>query len=151
MADSELTHLHQLHRTSQEKACYFLLAAAGSAVAFAVQKSGDAVVSWQLGVLVLAILTWGGSFYCGIKHLDKVQSAMHSNYQLLQLARGVHPKQPSHPQELQIASEVAREWVGRHADAAADFAACQWRLLIAGSLLFLTWHGLMILDRTGAL
>lgn len=148
MSESELTHLHQLHCSSQEQACYFLLAAAASAVAFAVQKTGDATLSWQLMVLGVATALWGGSFFCGVKHLQFVQAALHSNYALLQLAKGVHPKQPSHLQEFQIATDVTREWVGRHSSKAGVYSTWQLRLLLIGSIFFLAWHVLMIVERT---
>lgn len=150
MSDSELTYLHQLHRTSQEQACYFLLAVAASAVAFAVQKTGDATLSWPLSILAVATLFWGASFYCGVKHLRYVQASLQSNYMLLQLSKGVHPGQPPHPQELQIATDVTREWVDRHASRAGSYSTWQLRFLLLGSGCFLAWHVLTIIERTYA-
>jgi hypothetical protein len=89
MADDVLTEMWRQHRSSQDKYAYFLLAAAASGIAFAVQKSEGLELTWQLLPVALAVLAWGGSFHCGCQHLVWVHTSMYANYSMLLLERGL--------------------------------------------------------------
>lgn len=148
MTDEVLRHLHQQHSSAQQQATYFLMAAAASAVAFAVQKSGDAILSMPLILLGLATILWGVSFYLGMRHLSYIQSATMSNYFLIQLHDGVHPKQPKSAEELQFATRVTGAAVERKTELAAQCGTWQVRLFLIGSIFFVAWHVLMIIERS---
>lgn len=51
------------------KYIYFLLAASGAAIAYALQQMEGKVPSTNLIFVILALLTWCGSFYFGVRHL----------------------------------------------------------------------------------
>jgi len=138
------------HRAGQDKYTYFLLAITASAIAFAVQKTSDATFSWTLAPLGLAVLAWGGSFYCGCKNLIWVQTALMANYNLLQLRRGAHPQQPNYPALSAAAIQGTHSALSTNVDRAQSYALSQFRLAIAGALLFLGWHVLEIYARTAA-
>jgi hypothetical protein len=151
MADSSLLELQKQHRTGQEKYTYFVLAAAASAIAFAVQKTDSLEVSWSMLPLGLAVLAWGMSFYFGCKNLNWVQAATFANYNLLCLKQGVHPQQPGHPQALQAALEGVTSALEANAERASFYGAWQFRLLIVGAALFLCWHTTRLVVRTLAM
>ena len=110
MPDNEdLLELYKQHRTGQDKYTYFLLAAAGAAIGFAIQKTEGLVLSWWLLPVAVATPCWVVSFYFGCKNLIWVQTTIYSNYNLLQLRRGVHPEQPPHPQLVQAAISGVEE------------------------------------------
>ena len=148
MADQGVLELHKQHREGQSKYTYFLLAVAASAVAFAVQKTTAMKMSWSMLPLGLAAISWGLSFYCGCKNLLWVQTAIFANYSLLQLKSGIHPDQPPHPQLLQAAEEGVRAAIETNIKGAEFNGKWQFRLLIIGSILFLTWHVLDMALRT---
>ena len=141
MAHESLTEIWREHRTSQDKYTYFLLAAASAAIAFAVQKTDGLMLSWELAPIGLAVIAWGGSFYCGCKNLVWVQSSLFANYNLLQLRNGSHPEQPDHPVLLEAAASGIRSAIESNVQKAQVHAIWQFRLLILGALLFLAWHG----------
>lgn len=63
MTDSGITELYRAHRTAQDKYTYFILAAAGAAIAFALNQTHDATLSWFKLPLGAAVLCWGLSFF----------------------------------------------------------------------------------------
>jgi len=138
--DAQLLELYKQHGAAHDKYTYFLLAAAGAAIGFAVQKTEGASLGWSLLACGLAVLSWGLSFYFGCKSISLVKSAMHANYGLLQLRQGLHPAQPSHPQELQIAMSSVRSSLEQQVNKGAFYYAWQFRLLVAGAMFFLVWH-----------
>ena len=150
MSEDGIRELWLQHRAGQDKYTYFLLAITASAIAFAVQKTSDAVFAWRLAPLGLAVLAWGGSFYCGCKNLIWVQTALMANYNLLQLTRGVHPQQPDHPELSEAALRGTRAALNTNVDRAQSYALSQFRLAIIGALLFLAWHVVEIYARTAA-
>jgi hypothetical protein len=148
MSGEELRSLHSSHLQSQEKYTYFLLAAAASAIAFAVQKTADAVLTWQLCVLGVAVVCWSASFYCGCKRLQWVQVTLYANYALLQLQGGVHPEQPTHPVAVAAVADGVRSATNKNSQRAKSYGDWQFRFITLGAIMFLAWHITMILDRT---
>lgn len=94
MSNNDHLELYKQHQASQDKYTHFLLAAAGAAIGFAVQKTEGLHLSWWLVPVGLAIVCWGVSFYFGCKNVVWVQTAIYANYSLLQLKQGIHPDQP---------------------------------------------------------
>lgn len=150
MSEDGIRELWLQHRAGQDKYTYFLLAITASAIAFAVQKTTDAVLAWTLAPLGLAVLAWGGSFYCGCKNMIWVQTALMANYNFLQLKNGVHPQQPDHPDIAGAALRGTHAAMNSNVDRAQSYAVSQFRLAIIGALLFLTWHIVEIYGRTAA-
>lgn len=125
---------------AHRKYTYFLLAAAASALAFAVQKSEGSALSWQLLPLALAGLSWIGSFYCGVRQIEWGQAALQANISLLQLHSGVHPDQPPSAAFTAAAIEIVRATFKENADRAHNYVRWQLRFLWAGGVCFLAWH-----------
>lgn len=140
MPDNDLIEIHKQHRTSQDKYTYFLLAVTASAVAFSVQKTDNSTLSLSMIPLGFAVLVWGISFFFGCQNLRWVQASVHANYSLLQLERGVHPEQPDHPQELELAKSGVRSALESNINKARCYGQWQFWLLIVGVVLFLGWH-----------
>ncbi len=150
MADNELLEIHRQHGAGENKYTYFLLAVTASAVAFAVQKTDGLTITCSLTPLGAAVLLWGVSFYFGIKNLIWVQTSIYANYNLLQLQKGVHPEQPDHPQILEAAIKGVRSAFESNVGKAQFYGVWQFRLLIAGGILFIIWHILEMALRTYA-
>lgn len=138
--ESAIAELHKAHSQGQEKYTYFLLAAAGAAIGFAVQKTEGLPLSWWLLPVGIATLLWGASFYYGCRNLDCVSAAMSSNFNLLQIKQGSHPNQPPHPQLTEVALQGVRTALESNVQQARRYATWQFRLLIAGAFLFVSWR-----------
>jgi hypothetical protein len=138
--DDGLAELHRTHTAAQDKYTYFLLAAAGAAIAFAVQKTENLPLSWWLLPVAGATLAWAASFYCGCKNLSWVGAAISANYALLQLRAGSHPKQPTHHQLLEAATKGTLSAVSGNIEKAQFYGLWQFRLIILGAALFIAWR-----------
>jgi hypothetical protein len=123
---------------------YFLLAATGAALAYALQKLDSSSLNWQLWFGLSSIACWLFSFFCGCKHITAIQSAILFNTDLLQLQQGRHPMQPQSPQETQMAWESTRRALDQKNNSAQLLFKLQFWLLAAGVLLFAAWRVLVL-------
>lgn len=151
MADNkDLLELYKQHQASQDKYTYFLLAAAGAAIGFAVQKTEGQLLSLWLLPVGLAIVCWGVSFYYGCKNIVWVQTAIYANSSLLQLKSGTHPQQPPHQQLADAAISGVRNALETNVNKAQFFGIWQFRMLITGAVLFISWRILEMVRLTYA-
>lgn len=148
MIDDKIESLYKQIVEKQDKYTHLLLALTASAVAFSVQKTESARFTWSIIPMGLALLAWGFSFYFGCKNLIHTLSSMTATHSLLQLVKGVHPKQPKEGQEQMIAMEVAHDVISEKVEKAHWFGVWQYKLLIIGAGFFLIWHILGIWLRT---
>ena len=74
--------IYKAAREGQDKYTYFLLAAAGAAIAFSVTQSQNAFLTWSKLLLALAVLSWALSFYAGCRQIREVASVLQQNYEL---------------------------------------------------------------------
>jgi hypothetical protein len=137
---NDLLELYKQHQTGEDKYTYFLLAAAGAAIAFAVQKTEGLRLSWWLLPVAAATVSWALSFFFGCRRLVWVQTALYANYSLLQLRTGTHAQQPTHPQELQAAIAGVGSALDKNAKKAQFYAIWQFRALIVGVVFFIVWR-----------
>lgn len=144
------TELYKLHRAGQDKYAYFLLAAAGAAIAFALsQTKGIALAATQIP-LGIAVASWGGSFYAGCQHLHYVDSTLYTNAALIEVGRGTHPLAGNHPQAMQVGSQTLRKIIDEQSVKSHRWARAQFRLLIAGATIYIVWHVLEMYLRSQA-
>lgn len=138
--DGAMSDIYKALQTGQEKYTYFLLAAAGAAIGFAVQKTDGLRFSWWLLPVGLATICWAASFYAGCQNLLWVQSTMTGNMALLQLQNGTHPAQPRGGDYLIAAIDGTREATHANAGTAQGYGKWQFRYLVLGSALFIAWR-----------
>ena len=144
---SALSELQKSHTAAQDKYTYFLFAAAGAAIGFAVQKTDGLSLSWWLLPVAAATISWALSFYCGCRNLHWVSAATSANYSLLQLRAGSHPQQP-HPQLVEAATAGVMSALESNTKRAKVFGDWQFRLLILGAVFFIAWRILEMLRIT---
>jgi hypothetical protein len=70
MANDMQMEVYRALRTGQDKYTYFLLAAAGAAIALAVNQTHDAALAWSQLPLLIGVLCWALSFVFGCLHLQ---------------------------------------------------------------------------------
>lgn len=127
-------------RTSQDKYSYFLLAAAGAAIAFSVTQTQDDVLGWSQSPLAVAVALWGVSFYLGCQSIRYVNSTLYANGDLLKVEAGRHPSVGDHPQMMMAASEGIRSAIESNSQKTQSLGEWQFRTLIAGAAFFVLWH-----------
>ena len=126
-----------LAETSTPIFCWLL---AGAAIGFAVEKTEGLTLSWWLLPVGIATLCWGISFYFGCKNLTWVQKLIYYNFNLLELQKGVHPKQPPRPQLTTAVISEVEETLKINANKASLYATWQFRALIVGAIFFIGWR-----------
>jgi hypothetical protein len=135
-----IKEIRKVHQTGQDKYTYFLLAAAGAAIGFAVQKTEGLMLSWWLLPVATATVSWAGSFFAGCRNLYWVQASFSANFSLLELHNGSHSQQPQNPEQLAAAIRGVESALSHNANKAKLFGDWQFRLLIAGAVFFIAWR-----------
>ncbi|MFC5605216.1 hypothetical protein [Variovorax soli] len=147
--DQNISELHKLHTASQDKYTYFLLAASGASIGFAVQKTEGLPLSWWLISVGLAVVCWALSFWFGLRAVDRAQGILMANFDYLQLQQGSHPQQPGHPQLVGAAKQGVRQAMDRLSKESGSASAWQLRMLLAGAVFFIIWRVLEMYRVTG--
>jgi hypothetical protein len=140
----ELIHLNKIHADGHSKYVYFLLAATGAALGYALQKLDNSNFNPQVWFGLSAIASLLISFFCGCKHITAIQSVILTNSQLIQLQQGNHPMQPRSQQEMEIAWQITNAVLETKNNKAQLFFRLQFSLLAVGVLLFATWRVLVL-------
>ncbi|WP_131279689.1 hypothetical protein [Hylemonella gracilis] len=138
--NESINDIRRVHQTGQDKYTYFLLAAAGAAIAFAIQKTEGMLLSWWLLPVAIATVLWAGSFFSGCRNLYWVQASLSANFSLLELHNGSHAQQPQNPDELATALRGVNKALSHNTSRAKLFGDLQFRLLIAGAIFFIAWR-----------
>ncbi len=136
MPDQAKLELYKGHKDAEEKYVYFLLAAAGAAIGFAITQTQSAQIGYTKVILLGAVILWGLSFYCGCNHIWESVNILQRNYQILRIREGSHPQFPNDPRFVEAISadlETQSQKSGRH-------SARQFKFLIAGAVLYVCWH-----------
>ncbi len=148
--DTAMLELIKRHSESHSKYVYFLLAATGASLGYALQKIEGASFTWWTAPVVAALVSWLASFYCGCRLITATQTAISANYIELQLKSGVHPKQPDHPQLLQAALDGTGTAMKSSLSRASKYFDWQFGFLALGVVLFIAWRLLDMLKATFA-
>lgn len=135
--DGAKAELYKAHQTGLEKYTYFLLAAAGAAIGFAVQKTEELKLSWWLLPVGLATLSWALSFMCGCKNIKFSNATLSANMDYLEFQAGRHPD-PSIPHHMYV--QFSKENTLGHSKKAQRYGAWQFRFLILGAVFFIAWR-----------
>jgi hypothetical protein len=136
--DTEL-ELYRTHRSTQDRYCYFMLAAAGAAIAFAVTRSQDMALSYSQIPLAFAVVSWGVSFFAGSMNQRYVLSTLYANMGLLKVQSGAEPGIGTHPQMIKAASQGVRSALETNSNRANRFSKWQFYFLIIGAIFFVGW------------
>ena len=139
MTDTKEILFNQL-RTIQDKFTYFLLAVAGSAIAFSIQEITDKDYSQSLIPLGIAILSWGVSFYYGCCNIRYVASSMYANYELIRVQNGEHSNLNSNPSLIEAASAGIKEAIHINAEKVGKYSTRQFQILILGAIFYIGWQ-----------
>jgi hypothetical protein len=140
MSSEQRIEVYKQHRNAQEKYIYFLLAAAGAAIALALNQTQGAKLAYSQIPLAIAVLLWGLSFLSGCKYLGYMQSTLFANAELLKVEAAEHPLVGGHPQIMKVASQGIREAIESNSTRAGRFARLQFGFLISGAMCYIAWH-----------
>ncbi len=147
MPDAKQIELHRQLRTARDKYAYFLLAAAASATALALNRTAGSALTPSMAVLGVAVFCWGMSFFCGCRCLRLEHSNIFANFELLRVQRGEHPEAGTHPQVIAAATTGVTSAMESNSESSGSSARWQFRLLVGGALFYIAWHVLEMAQR----
>lgn len=139
MSEQEI-ELYRQVRSSQDKYVYFLLAAVGAAIGFALnQTQGMSLVLSQIP-LGISVLTWGLSFFFGCFHLEYASATLFTNFEMVKIKNGNHPEVGSHPQLIEAAYQGANDAMKINNSRANRYGQLQFMFFIVGVIFYISWH-----------
>lgn len=139
ISDSE-REVFRVHKEEQSKYVYFLLAASGAAIGFAVSQTQGMSISYSQIPLAVAVICWGFSFYFGCHQLAYSLSNLYANAAYFQVQKGEYPDVGSDPNLISAASQGIKLAFESNANKANKSGHLQFMFLIVGSISFLVWH-----------
>lgn len=148
MAGQNELEIYRQHMAAKQKYAYFLLAAVGACVGFALTQTKDASIHIGQIPLAIGLAAWALSFWCGCKHLTSIQATMYTNLGLLKLKSGRDPIAGTDLELVAYGVGLAREAVNDHATKAGSTAQWQFRWFIVGVCSYIVWHVLEMASRT---
>lgn len=132
--------LFGIHRQGQEKVTYFLLAAAGASVAFALTQTKTAVLSYPHGLVGVALAAWAMSLLSGLKHVWQSDTVLLGNIELLRIQSGRHKDIGSNPVDVEWGSNTLREVLETASERGQRHSRAQFRWLVIGAGFYIAWH-----------
>lgn len=136
MADDAQTEVYRAIVNARDKHTYFLLAAVGAAIAFALNQTQAATLGWSKVPLALAVASWGLSFIFGCRHAVRSEAVLFENFQLLKMQRNELPEFPVHPDFI----NAIRKDIDERSKLAGRLSILQYKLLIVGAFFYIIWH-----------
>ncbi len=143
---------------AEDKYVYFLLAAAGAAIAYAMQRTNDAKLDGWNWLIVGAFLCWAASFFAGcrnrrhrfggaMQHLFSRGIRLGMRAETMRLAMRAETISNAKRERLSELSEEADSLakrfheLGRSAARSAQlWFDLQFGLLVSGAFIFFSWH-----------
>jgi hypothetical protein len=137
--ETELLLSRALH-DSQNQYVYFLLGAAGAAIALAVNQTSGLALSWSQIPLGLAVACWGASFYFGCRNRAATVHAMRTTASLFDVQAGRHPVTGANRELIAAGAKSLQAEFDAQSALASRSWVLQFRLLISGAVLYVVWH-----------
>ncbi len=104
-----IQYLHGQLTAAQSKDAYFLLAAAASAIAWALNRTAGQPLTYTQVPLAIAVACWGLSFFFGCKYVAWLSAVLRANAALLAILQGEEPTVGTHPDLVAAAASGVRQ------------------------------------------
>ncbi|MEZ8346516.1 hypothetical protein BCT19_04795 [Vibrio splendidus] len=127
------------HRESREKTIYFVLAASGSAIGFAMTQTKIESFQPHHYIWLAAICFWATSFLCGIKALEYQKQLTLNNAMSLRSER-VSPSELKLVQGPLSPKDALSKVYGRTNKRFNLYERAQLYTLLLGALVYISWH-----------
>lgn len=148
MAHNQTTEMNRERRALHEKHTYFLMAAAGACIGFAMTQAKDLVWMNEHAALGIALACWGGSFWFGCRHILGLGGHLGANIELLRASHGLGEYSQIDPKWLREVRASLTEMLHNESEKGFRVARLQYLLLILGVVGYVEWQILLMLART---
>lgn len=127
------------YKESREKVIYFVLAASGSAIGFAMTQSKTEAFAIHHYIWIVAISLWAVSFFCGIQALEYLKQLTLNNAMVLRSERkpfedvGI----ASGPLPPKVALSIVYDQTNKKYNI---YSRLQLYCLLSGAVIYIIWH-----------
>ncbi|MDD2894320.1 MAG: hypothetical protein PHF20_10380 [Halothiobacillaceae bacterium] len=128
-------------KASQEKYIYFLLAVAASAIAYAMTQSKVEPIELRQIPLGLSILSWGLSFFSGLRFIEYATNFTFQNQNYLAFKRELKSySQDAAIEMLEKFKAKLKETTKKQEEKMRLYGKLQSTSLLAGAAFYVIWH-----------
>ncbi|MFQ2043621.1 hypothetical protein [Aeromonas veronii] len=141
MSGENEVELIKMYKAAQEKYIYFLMAAAGSGIGFAIVQTKVEKLAYHHALWGLSVVLWALSFLCGLQFIEHLNSTTFQNANYLGLKRDL--SNCTIEQRKSLAADVHAVYqstMDRHQQSMEFFGKWQMYLLLSGALCYVVWH-----------
>lgn len=141
MSENLELELSKQFKASQERYVYFLLAAAASAIGFAMTQSKVEPLAWIHLPLGLSVLLWAVSFFAGLRFVEYSTSVTFQNQNYMAFKRELKSFHEDRAAELlaEFKSKLNKT-LERQVGKMKLYGNMQSLCLLCGALLYILWH-----------
>lgn len=136
------------HKSMKEKSIYFLMAAAGACIGFALTQAKDLKLEWQHAWLATALACWSLSFLFGFWAIRCALAVTWLNGELLQVRSGKHPLIRGLAEAKNEAANLVLDVIESKNSTLLRVEMLQVSLLILGVVAYVVWQVLLMIQRT---
>jgi hypothetical protein len=152
MSSPQEVELHKQYKAAQDKYIYFLLAAAASAIGFAMtQTKTEALTIFQIP-LALGVFSWVVSFYSGLQCIEFATSVTYQNFNYSQFKRKLSGLTQD-AKTLELAQQIELDFTNTtdlQAKKLNFYGKLQGSSLLFGAFCYIIWHILRMYNLTGS-
>lgn len=141
MAENLELELSKQFKASQERYVYFLLAAAASAIGFAMTQSKVEPLEWMHLPLGISVFLWSLSFFAGLRFVEYSSSVTFQNQNYLAFKRELKSLPETRAAELFVEFKSRLDkTVEKQIGKMKLYGNMQSICLLVGALLYILWH-----------
>lgn len=148
MSENLEIELARHYRTTQERYIYFQIAAAGSAIGFALTQSKLEPLQWLHFPLGVAVAMWAMSFIAGIRVIEYLGSVVFMNYDYLVKKRELLSYETGGVKGFEMLNTLADSVMRVKQKRCAFWRRVQTWCLLLGALSYIVWHGIRMWSLT---
>lgn len=140
MSSEHELELYRQLRTGQDKYVYFILAAVGACLAFSLNQTKNAELSFYQIPLGLAVSSWGLSFLFGCLKLKYTNATLYANITMLKIKSGSHPEVGSNSKLMEAALSGINQALTFNVNRANLYGKLQFSFFTLGVVFYILWH-----------
>jgi hypothetical protein len=127
-------------RQQQEKYVYYVLSLSVSSIAFAVYRTSGIPMKYSQIPLLLSIISWSGSIFCGLMFIKYVISTLFANNTYFEIIAGRYPEIGDNSVKIEAGISGIKQAMIINKTIGLKYFKWQGRLFYVGILLFIIWH-----------
>ncbi|HHP0467529.1 TPA: hypothetical protein ACRZZI_005208 [Vibrio harveyi] len=141
MSSQNEVELIKIYKAAQEKYIYFLMAAAGSGIGFAIVQTKVEKLAVHHSLWGISVALWALSFLCGLQFVEHLNSSTFQNANYLGFKRDLAKCADERREALENeGNDAYQNRMESHQKSMNFYGKWQMYLLLSGALVYIVWH-----------